>query len=961
MARSARYELLSRIARGGMAEIHVARTRAGGRDAICVVKKLLPEHAGKDEFVEMFLDEGRLVSALDHPNVVRVHEVGTEGGEPYLAMEYLHGEDLRTVLRASRARGKLVPREHALAIVAATCAGLHHAHEARGPDGAPLDVVHRDVSPHNVFLTFDGQVKVVDFGIAQATGRQTETRHGTLKGKVPYMAPEQVRARPLDRRTDVYAVGVVLYELLLGRRPYALASGGEFALMMAIARHDVRPPTSLDPAFPPRLEEIVRRALAYEMDDRHATARDLELDLRAYARDEGLVSSPAAIASWLADLFGDRVDAWRDAQDGRRELATHVVEVELARAESAVLEDEALDGDSTEIADSPSSAPEGGAPSVAARVASTSGAVTSVVELLGVTVITLGGCIDETFEGASLGRSLSGTVLLDLAAVQRITSFGVREWLAMTEAIAEAGTVDAFLGRCPEPIVNQLSLIRGFAGTARVASFQVAFLCDACGATFHGALDCQRDAALLASGATPTATCPRCAADARHDDDPGALAFAAAHLGVAVPEAVRSLLTSLESDRRPAAAVEKQVTPRETRIRIHRAPAPSYRWGRVLDGVEGQLVVDLRGATRWSPESAQAFAAGLRAVAADVTSCLLLDAPEGLVRALGPAAAVAPFVVSAVVFEARCPSCAAQRSGKVALDVMLGARPLVVPCDRCAAPLDVVDRAPRRPSAAPAPIQAPAPPSLARPARGRAVLPAVVAGLAVAGLAIAVIRGGETASSAAASVAAPSASGPVTRVEPAAAPDGVVVADDRVEVTVTARGRSEDDALAAARELASMALLEAMFTALPEEVRRAQGAPGHPPDAGAAIPRFEREVGAFAGPERVAARARRDGGDVTMVVTYRVAADAWTRAVRHFAATRPLLGLTLGRVFPTRGEGVVVVAAPVAAGVAPGAILATVDGRPIARLEELVRVTPGPHAVTFIAGHARIEAQLVAR
>src|SRR5207248_1545558 len=159
------------------------------------VKKLLPQHAANEEFIRMFLDEGRIAAMFDHPNIVRTQDFGSDQGSHYLAMEYLHGEDLRTVLRNLRGAGKTMPRELAVGIIVAMCAGLHHAHETRGPDGEPLEIVHRDVSPHNVFVTFDGAVKVVDFGIAKSVDRNWETKQGTLKGKVPYMSPEQIKAR----------------------------------------------------------------------------------------------------------------------------------------------------------------------------------------------------------------------------------------------------------------------------------------------------------------------------------------------------------------------------------------------------------------------------------------------------------------------------------------------------------------------------------------------------------------------------------------------------------------------------------------------------------------------------------------------------------------------------------------------------------------------------------------------
>ena len=240
---------------------------------MCVVKKLLPQHTTNDEFIQMFLDEGRITALFEHPNIVRVFDFGSEEGSHYVAMDYLHGEDLRTVLRALKAEGRAVP-----------LSGDAHGHlrgvrrrfimptRCAAAKGEPLEIVHRDISPHNVFLTFDGAVKLVDFGIAKSTDRDWETKHGTIKGKVPYMSPEQIKGRALDRRSDLYAVGVVLYELALGRRPYVLATGGDFAVMMAIARHDVRAPTAIDPTIAPELERIIMKAIAYDRKERYQTA-----------------------------------------------------------------------------------------------------------------------------------------------------------------------------------------------------------------------------------------------------------------------------------------------------------------------------------------------------------------------------------------------------------------------------------------------------------------------------------------------------------------------------------------------------------------------------------------------------------------------------------------------------------------------------------------------------------------
>jgi len=209
-----KYELIKRIATGGMAEIYLARVSGlPGFEKIVVVKRILPQLATNQEFVQMFLDEARVAATLHHPNIVQMYDIGAVDGNYFISMEYLHGEDLRSIARAMRQKGQdRVPLEHALGIGVGIAAGLHYAHEKVGFDGKPLHIVHRDITPQNIFVTYDGGVKLVDFGIAKASNRASETRYGSLKGKIPYMSPEQCRSEPLDRRSDIFSLGILLYE-----------------------------------------------------------------------------------------------------------------------------------------------------------------------------------------------------------------------------------------------------------------------------------------------------------------------------------------------------------------------------------------------------------------------------------------------------------------------------------------------------------------------------------------------------------------------------------------------------------------------------------------------------------------------------------------------------------------------------------------------------------------------------
>ena len=325
-----KYELIKRIATGGMAEIYLARVSGlPGFEKIVVLKRILPQLASNQEFVQMFLDEARVAATLHHPNIVQMYDIGAVDGNYFISMEYLHGEDLRAIARAMRAKGQdRVPLEHALGIVVGIAAGLHYAHEKVGFDGKPLHIVHRDVTPQNIFVTYDGGVKLVDFGIAKASNRASETRYGSLKGKIPYMSPEQCRSEPLDRRSDIFSLGILLYELTTSMRLYRGQS--EFEVLKQIVEGEIKKPSEVRQGYPAPLEAILMKALAKRREDRYQTARELQADLEAYIRQERLVVSPIAMASWMESLFGQKIEAWRDAQREGKDPALQAAELKAA-------------------------------------------------------------------------------------------------------------------------------------------------------------------------------------------------------------------------------------------------------------------------------------------------------------------------------------------------------------------------------------------------------------------------------------------------------------------------------------------------------------------------------------------------------------------------------------------------------------------------------------------------------
>lgn len=308
------YELIERIAVGGMAEIYLARELDGDPGEYLVVKRILPHFAVDRELVDMFLDEQRVSATLHHDNIVRTYDVGEVEGEYFISMEYLHGEDVRRIFRAVKKRGEQLPLELALTVVAGAAAGLHYAHEKRGMNFKPLGIVHRDVTPHNLVVTYDGVVKLLDFGVAKAANRQVSTQAGTIKGKIPYMSPEQCKGIELDRRSDIYALGIILYELTTGTRLYG-ASGGELATMRRIVEEPAEPPSARVPGYPPGLERIVLKALEKEPEDRYQTALAMQQDLEDFARDQGLSISTERLSRFVRELFQKDILAW-EAADG---------------------------------------------------------------------------------------------------------------------------------------------------------------------------------------------------------------------------------------------------------------------------------------------------------------------------------------------------------------------------------------------------------------------------------------------------------------------------------------------------------------------------------------------------------------------------------------------------------------------------------------------------------------------
>jgi eukaryotic-like serine/threonine-protein kinase len=304
-----RYEIVKHLASGGMAEVLLARVKGiEGFERYVVIKQIQPERSRDASMVKMFVDEARLAASLHHASIVQVHDIGQEHGEYFIAMEYIHGESLHALLRKLATEQGRLPLDHLLTIVSAAASALHYAHEQKGPDRAPLGLVHRDVSPSNILVAYDGNVKVVDFGIAKAAHRSTETRSGMLKGKVSYMAPEQCMGMAVDRRSDVFALGIVLYELTTVRRLFKAST--DFLTMSKIMSGSVPRPSLYRPELPPELEAIILKALALDPEQRYQTADEMRVALDQLAQRLGLRTSTTALGDYMIERFGRRPEPW---------------------------------------------------------------------------------------------------------------------------------------------------------------------------------------------------------------------------------------------------------------------------------------------------------------------------------------------------------------------------------------------------------------------------------------------------------------------------------------------------------------------------------------------------------------------------------------------------------------------------------------------------------------------------
>jgi serine/threonine protein kinase len=309
------YELIDRVAIGGMAEVFKAK-KAGveGFEKVVALKRILPHLSDNKEFLDMFVDEAKMVAGLTHPNIVQIYELDRIEKSYYIAMEYVHGRDLRTIMKRAREKGLRMPLDLSLRVVSQVCAALEYAHRKKDDRGRPMEIVHRDVSPQNILISFEGDVKLVDFGIAKAATKASNTDRGALRGKLLYMSPEQAWGRPIDRRSDVFSLGIVLYEMVTETKPF-IGAGTELTILELVRQCVITPAREINPRVPEALDRVIMKALAREPEERYQDAGQMQRGLERFLRERPPVTA-RDLARFLELLF-DRSEREEGAVDDR--------------------------------------------------------------------------------------------------------------------------------------------------------------------------------------------------------------------------------------------------------------------------------------------------------------------------------------------------------------------------------------------------------------------------------------------------------------------------------------------------------------------------------------------------------------------------------------------------------------------------------------------------------------------
>lgn len=340
-----KYNLLRRLGHGGMAEVFLARQEGlRGFQKLVVVKRILPHLAQDGEFVTMFLDEARTAADLRHPNIINVQDINRNDGTYYMAMEFVHGQDVRRLQRKVSKSKDPFPIEHACEIISSAAAGLHYAHTKVGLNGIPLEIVHRDVSPQNILVAYTGETKIVDFGIAKAASQSQETEIGVIKGKYAYMSPEQAQGGHLDALTDQFALGVVFWELLTLRRLFKRNS--EAQTLQAVIQGTIPDPRRFREDCPPEIARVVMKMLERKRTKRYDDCEEMLTDLEDATAKLGIARSQARLGKWMRALYNDEIED-EQALSAERLDETAQSAASLPRVETRRLETNAKDDDAT--------------------------------------------------------------------------------------------------------------------------------------------------------------------------------------------------------------------------------------------------------------------------------------------------------------------------------------------------------------------------------------------------------------------------------------------------------------------------------------------------------------------------------------------------------------------------------------------------------------------------------------
>jgi len=298
-----KYQLLDRIAVGGMAELFRAKlTGAQGFEKLIVIKKILPNLSEEESLVTSFIDEAKLAALLHHENIIQIYDFGSMANQYFIAMEYLFGKDLRAINSAAEKKDLPLGMENILYIVARICAGLDYSHNLKDLQGRPLNIIHRDINPQNILITYEGQLKIIDFGIAKAASHNAHTRENLIKGKLAYMSPEQANGAKIDHRSDIFSTGIILYELLTARRMF---TGDTMHVLSLVREAQYDPPEEVLPDLPPKLNAILCRALAKDPADRYQSAGDMLADIEAFMFEISLHPNARSFAGYIKELFDE--------------------------------------------------------------------------------------------------------------------------------------------------------------------------------------------------------------------------------------------------------------------------------------------------------------------------------------------------------------------------------------------------------------------------------------------------------------------------------------------------------------------------------------------------------------------------------------------------------------------------------------------------------------------------------